>query len=128
MHRKRGGPAMTMTTTPDGPIFGQPFDNIGTALREIAVIVSRLEDTALRMCACAVDPSLKTRSLQDFDLVLQSLADLAGLMDALSEHAAYQITSDCTKVITKMRLAWLRELIGDATPSADHDAPRIAIF
>ncbi|WP_322891754.1 MULTISPECIES: chemotaxis protein [unclassified Yoonia] len=106
----------------------RPLDNIATALREIATIVTRLEDTALSMCSCETDLSQKTKSLQDFDLVLQSLADLASLLDAMGEQTENETTSDSSVIIARMRLAWLRDLIGDATPRADHDQPRIAIF
>ncbi|WP_019956148.1 hypothetical protein [Yoonia vestfoldensis] len=104
------------------------FDNIGTALREVATIVSRLEEAALQMCVCATDLPQKTKSLQDFDLVLQSLADLATLMEGLGEHGPVQTASHRTAIIARMRLAWLRDLIGDDAPQSDHDQTRIAIF
>lgn len=104
------------------------FEQIGTALREIATIVSRLEDTALRPFLYPADVSQKTKSLQDFDLVLQSLADLADLMDKMSEGPSAEMIPDCATPIAQMRLAWLRDLIGQNTTVVDHQTSHIAIF
>ena len=119
-----------MTTPPatHRPAPARTLSNVGTALREVATIVTRLEDAALHSCACAADIPQKTRSLQDFDLVLQSLADLATLIEAMGHHGIDQATPDCGKWIAQMRLAWLRDLIGDAPDPVDHDRTQIAIF
>jgi len=119
---------MTPQSVTHRPATERTLTNIGTALREVAMIVTRLEDAALRTCACAADMPQKTRSLQDFDLVLQSLADLATLIEVMGEHGVDQAAPDCGKWITQMRLAWLRDLIGDAPDPVDLDRTQIAIF
>jgi hypothetical protein len=119
---------MTTQSVTHRPAAARTLTNVGTALREVAMIVTRLEDAALRTCACAADLPQKTRSLQDFDLVLQSLADLTTLIEAMGEHGANQATSNCGKWIAQMRLAWLRDLVGDAPESVDRDRTQIAIF
>lgn len=119
---------MTPQSVTHRPATERTLTNIGTALREVAMIVTRLEDAALRTCACAADMPQKTRSLQDFDLVLQSLADLATLLEALGENGIDHVTPDCAKWIAQMRLAWLRDLVGDAPDHVDVDRTQIAIF
>lgn len=119
---------MTNQIFPHGPNSARPFENIAVALREIASIVARLEVTALSICRCPSDLSQKTRSLQDFDLVLQSLADLAGLMEAMGKQPDDRSTQDSATMIAQMRLAWLRDLVGDTDPKPDNDLSQITIF
>lgn len=119
---------MTNQFLPDVPKPASPFDNIAVALREIASIVARLEETALSMCGCPSDLSQKTKSLQDFDLVLQSLGDLAGLMEAMGNQPDAKTTPDRVTMIAQMRLAWLRDLVGGAAPRSDNDTSRVTIF
>jgi hypothetical protein len=103
------------------------FSNIGTALREVATIVARLEEAALHMRSGAVDAPQRTKALQDFDLVLQSLADLACLMEAIATVEPTLKNCDPAQIIATMRLAWLRDLISGRAHTG-HDHNEIAIF
>jgi hypothetical protein len=119
---------MMISHTPRNYDAGPMLGNISKALREVAVVVARLEEASLHLPLGGGDVTQKTKTLQDFDLTLQSLADLALLMDALGKHGPPQTVSEQEWLISEMRLAWLRDLIGGILDPSDHDTARMSIF
>ncbi|MBQ2260638.1 MAG: chemotaxis protein [Loktanella sp.] len=110
-----------MMHDPAPPCPGTLLTNIGTALREIAAIVARLEEVSLHKSAT---PGA-SRTLQDFDLTQQSLSALADLLDRVAQSGG---AADVPALIAQIHLAWLRDILGGSKAPRRHDPTRIAIF
>ncbi|WP_322895403.1 MULTISPECIES: chemotaxis protein [unclassified Yoonia] len=102
--------------------------NTGTALRRISAVIARLEDASLEQITGGADSHRADQALQDFDLVQQSLSDLAALLDDLGRSGLPAAPQDQQALIAQMRLAWLRDIIGGTAPTPDRGSARIAIF
>ncbi len=104
------------------------FQRFAAALREISMIVTRLETVTLPTDTSGSLPSSHSRTLQDFDLVLQSLADLTRMAEAIGQTSGLVTNTAYFNLVAELRLAWLRNLVGGVTPDAkDHD-DKIALF
>lgn len=102
--------------------------SISLALRQVAVLVGRLEKAMLRICISSYAGEDQTATLQDFDLILQSLGELAELTDKLGQVGLPTTSADQAAVVAQMRLAWLRQLMGEKSDQLPDNAPKISIF
>ena len=110
------------------PVSAPIFCKISLALEEITALVGRLEHAVLQTCGAESGASQRAAEFQDFDLILQSLEELARLTASLGENGIPETPKDQASKIAQMRLAWLRELMGERTDQAASGTPKISLF
>jgi hypothetical protein len=128
MYRERRGAPM-ISETSQRPSEANPLlGNIGKALHQVSLIVARLEEASLNYPMDRADVTQKTRALQDFDLILQSLTDLAQLMEALGRYGLPHTVSEKDRLIADMRLAWLKDVIEGSSGPSERETAKISFF
>lgn len=111
--------------SPDGLIR---LENIGTALRKIISIVSELEEVSLRQKSARNSPRISRELFQDFDLILQSLTDLAVLLEDIGQTGLPNDIMEQHALLSKMNLGWLRDVVGGIAVTSTRNPTDIIIF
>lgn len=115
--------------SPDQPIpQSLLFQRFATALREVSVIVTRLETVTLPTDISDSLPSIHSRALQDFDLILQSLADLVQMAETIGQKSSALTNTEYLNLVAELRLAWLRNLVGGMPPDTKDHNDEVALF
>jgi predicted lipid carrier protein YhbT len=105
---------------------GQVFEKLAKVLTILHGQVAALEESSLNRIAPA-DP-LTPVALQDFDLVMQSLQELARFTATLGRHQAVLTSHNIATAVADIKLEWLRnQLLGTKAVSDRADA-QVVVF
>lgn len=99
------------------------FRNVGKELAGLEALAKSVEDTIARLVGSLDEkPGKDLKSLQEIDLLVQSLGDLSTFLNALAENK-----SDCNEIEIKpaveiLKLARIRaSLMGEREPEIEDD-------
>lgn len=113
---------------------GQTLVAAATIARRLVAEVERAEEALLRVedsiapLITQDSPAVASHALQDIDLVVQSLADIARCLDGLSRHLPPLVVVDAQTLLAPLRLDdVVRRLSGKPVVPLPPDA-RIALF
>lgn len=99
--------------------------NTATAMRDVHGKLAELEEAVLTAVSQSPDVSMEPKTVQQFDLVIQTVSEIGLLLDRLSAQPKPSITVDQNQVAGPIKLETLRMMITgqkiDETAKPDRD-------
>ncbi len=107
--------------------------NVSRAMRDLGEVVSQLETSVLEANSDIQGRRIDPISMQQFDLVIQSVDEIGLLLDRMSTETDVNAQIDYGRVIAPTRLEKLRDLVGgsdanEAHRLLPHDASGVSLF